>query len=267
MLYTGKDHTFVVCAYKENPYIGSTIESLQSQSIPSRVILSTSTPSDYLSAVCEKYGIDMVVNPRPHLAGDDWNYGYDAAETPLVTMAHQDDRYDPLFLEKTLEAINRYERDEVLIAFTDYYEMRDGRDVADNAILRIKRVMNAPFKFRALNGSKFVKKRVLAFGDSICCPAVTLAKANLGSSPFDTTYKNSCDYKTWVDFARMSGRFVYVPERLLGHRIYAESATSLNLGENIRKGEDEEIMASLWPAPIAALVNRIYALSEKSNEL
>lgn len=182
-------------------------------------------------------------------------------------MAHQDDRYDPLFLEKTLESVNRYDRDEVLIAFTDYYEMTDGCDVAENAILRVKRVMNAPFKFSAFNGSKFIKKRVLAFGDSICCPAVTLVKANLGSSPFDTTYKNSCDYKTWVDFARMSGRFVYVLERLMGHRIYAESATSLNLGENIRKGEDEEIMASLWSAPIAVLVNRINAPSEKSNEL
>ena len=92
-------------------------------------------------------------------------------------------------------------------------------------------------------------------------------KQNLGASPFDTTYKNSCDYKTWVDFARMDGRFVYVPEMLVGHRIYAESATSLNLGEDIRKGEDLEILSSLWPRPIAKLVNKVYALSEKSNAL
>lgn len=266
-MFTTQDHTFVVCAYKENPYIGSTIESLQHQSVTSHIILSTSTPSAYLEDVCCRYGIEMVINPKPHLAGDDWNYGYDAASTALVTMAHQDDYYEPRFLEKTLAALNRYEAGEVLIAFSDYYELREDRNVTSNTLLRIKRAMNAPFSVGALNGSRFIKRRILAFGDPICCPAVTLVKENLGPTPFDTTYKNSCDYKTWVDFANMKGRFVYIPEQLMGHRIYAESATSLNLGANIRKGEDQEILASLWPAPIARFVNNAYALSEKSNEL
>lgn len=266
-MFTPQDHTFVVCAYKENPYIGDTIASLKAQTAATRVILSTSTPNDYLREVCKEYNAPMVVNPHPHLAGDDWNYGYDAAETPLVTMAHQDDYYDPIFVERMLAALNAYDASELLIGFTDYFEMRDGERVDNNALLRIKRVMNAPLAHRCCNGSTFVKKRILSLGDPICCPAVTLVKQNLGASPFDTTYKNSCDYKTWVDFARMDGRFVYVPEMLVGHRIYAESATSLNLGEDIRKGEDLEILSSLWPRPIAKLVNKVYALSEKSNAL
>ena len=65
----------------------------------------------------------------------------------------------------------------------------------------------------------------------------------------------------------MDGRFVYISKPLVGHRIYAESATSLNLGEDIRKGEDLEILSTLWPKPIAKLVNGVYALSEKSNAL
>lgn len=266
-MFSPQDHTFVVCAYKENPYIGDTISSLQAQTVATRVILSTSTPNDYLREVCEKYRVPMVVNPHPHLAGDDWNYGYDSAETSLVTMAHQDDYYDPRFVERMLAALNAYDPGELLIGFTDYYELRDGERVYENMLLRIKRILNAPLGHRWCNGSKFVKKRILSLGDPICCPAVTLVKQNLGSSPFDTTYKNSCDYKTWVDFAHMDGRFVYIPEALVGHRIYAESATSLNLGEDIRKGEDLEILSSLWPRPIAKFVNKVYALSEKSNAL
>lgn len=266
-MFTAQDHTFVVCAYKENPYIGETIASLLAQSLSTNVILSTSTPNEYLKDICEKYSIQMVVNPNPHLAGDDWNFGYDAAKTPLVTMAHQDDYYDPTFLERMLDGINSYDEDEVLIGFTDYFEMRDGRRVDSNTLLKIKRFMNAPLANRFFNGSKFVKKRILAFGDPICCPAVTLVKPKLGLSPFDTTYKNSCDYKTWVDFASRDGRFVYVNQPLVGHRIYPESATSLNLGEDIRKGEDLEILSTLWPRPIAKLVNSVYALSEKSNAL
>ena len=92
-------------------------------------------------------------------------------------------------------------------------------------------------------------------------------KERLGDSIFDTTYKNSCDYETWVDLAERDGSFVYVPKKLLLHRIYAESATTLNLSENIRKAEDQEILSTLWPKPIASMINNVYALSEKSNKI
>ena len=266
MAYSASDHTFVVCAYKSNPFIGETVESLLRQTVKSRVILSTSTPNDYLQNVCSNFGIEMVVNPHPHLAGDDWNYGYDAAGTPLVTIAHQDDYYAPEFLEKTIAELNRYEND-TLIAFTDYFELREEKRVYSNSILRVKRIMNAPLKSSSFNGSKLVQRRILSFGCPICCPAVTFVTQNVGPHPFDTVYKNSCDYKTWVNLASRNGRFVYIPEKLMGHRIYAESATSLNLSENIRKAEDLEILSTLWPRPIAKAINSIYALSEKSNDL
>lgn len=266
MSFSSADHAFVVCAYKENPYIGDTIESLIAQTVSSKIVLSTSTPNDYLHGICKCYGIPMMVNPHPHRAGDDWNYGYDHVDARLVTLAHQDDCYDRRYVERVLDTLDRYSDDEVSIVYTDYFEMRDVGNVSSNTLLRVKRAMNAPFRLDVLNGSRLVKRRVLAFGCPICCPAVTFVKSNVGQSPFDTHYINSCDYKTWVDLAGRSGRFVYIPEQLVGHRIYAGSATSKNLGENIRKGEDEEILSSLWPQPVARLVNRVYAMSEKSNE-
>lgn len=268
-MYTAKDHTFVICAYKENPYIGATIESLKSQSTPGDIILSTSTPSSYLEDVCRQFSIRMVVNPHPHLAGDDWNYGYNAATTPLVTMAHQDDLYEPAYVERFIATLNQYDglSPRPTLLFSDYYEIRNGMKVENNTILHIKRAMNGVFSVRHLNGSRWIKRRVLSFGCPICCPAVMLVKDALGPSPFDTTFKNSCDYKTWVDLASLEGRFVYIPEKLMGHRIYAESATSNNLRENIRKGEDLQILSSLWPKPVAKLVNALYSTSEKSNAL
>lgn len=266
-MYTSEDHTFVVCAYKENPYLPETIRSLLDQTVPSKIILSTSTPNDYLRSVCKSFDIPMVVNPHPHLAGDDWNYAYDSAQTDLVTLAHQDDCYDPTFLETVLDNLDKARPSETLLSFTDYYEIRESERVFDNSLLRVKRAMNFPLRFGLLNRSSWVKKRILALGDSICCPAVTFVKRNVGTSPFDTTYINSCDYKTWVDLARRPGAFLYVPKPLVGHRIYEGSATTKNLGENIRKGEDLEILASLWPKPIARLVNHFYAKSESSNIL
>lgn len=267
MTFTAQDHTFAVCAYKENPYLKSTIESLLAQDTPSPIIISTSTPNDSIQNAADQYKIPIVINPESHGAASDWNYGYNSADTPLVTIAHQDDHYDPNFLSTVLETLNKYDETQVQFIFTDYFEIRKDEHVYKNTLLKMKRILNAPLSRRILNGSRFTKRRVLSFGNPICCPAVTLVKKNLGVSVFDETYKNSCDYKTWVDLAGQPGRFVYVPEALMGHRIYEESSTTLNLNEGIRQFEDLEILSSLWPKPLAKLIYRVYSLGEKSNDL
>lgn len=265
MRYTEKDHTFVICAYKENPYLENTVSTLLKQSVKSRIMLSTSTPNEHIKNICDKYNIPFVINPTPHLAGDDWNYGYDHADTKLVTLVHQDDLYSKDFLKETLYALNRAQNP--LLSFTDYYELKQGKKESRNLLLNIKRVMNYPLSKKMLQSSKWLRKRLLGMGDAICCPSVTFVKEQLGDTIFDTKYKNSCDYKTWVDLADRDGAFVYIPRKLLAHRIYAESATTLNLSENIRQKEDLEILATLWPRPIAYAINKIYALSEKSNKV
>lgn len=266
-MFTASDHTFVVCAYKENPFIEDTIASLKNQSTLGSIILSTSTPNKYLRNVCEKHSIEMIVNDHPHLAGDDWNYGYDYASTPLVTLAHQDDYYESNYLASFLDRLNRYDSTEVSLLFSDYYEIRNGETVDKSSLLAVKRILNTPLACNKINGSVFLKRRIMSLGCSICCPSVMFVKPVAGASVFDTHYKNSCDYQTWVDLASKKGKFVYVRDLLVGHRIYEESATSLNLGENIRRGEDQEILSTLWPKPVAKCINALYAKSEKSNEL
>ena len=90
-MFNKNDHSFVICAYKENPHLEMTIQSLLNQTIKSKVFISTSTPNDHIKGLCEKYGLELFVNPSPKNAGADWNWAYDHAPTPLVTIAHQDD--------------------------------------------------------------------------------------------------------------------------------------------------------------------------------
>ena len=191
MSFVASDHTFAVCAYKENPYLATTVESLLAQDTSCPVIISTSTPNDHISAVARRFNVPVVVNPDPRGAASDWNYGYDAASTPLVTIAHQDDYYEPTYLSTMLAAVNRYESDSLQLAFSDYFEIRNGERVNGNALLRIKRVLDAPLGARALNGSRFVKRRALSLGNPICCPAVMLVKENLGPSAFTTVTTSS----------------------------------------------------------------------------
>lgn len=264
-MYTNKDHTFVVCAYKENQHLRQTIESLLRQSETSKIILSTSTPNDYLDKMSVDYNLEMVINPNSKGAGSDWNYGYMQADSELVTLAHQDDLYESHYTEEIIKSANKY--DNAMILYTDYYELRDDSRVTESFLLGIKRIMNSPLVKEKNQNKKSVRKKILAFGCPICCPAVTYVKKNVGDNPFDTKYINSCDYQTFVKLADKEGRFIYIPEKLVGHRIYAESATTKNLAENIRKKEDLEILLRFWPKPIAQFINVVYALSEKSNQI
>ena len=264
-MFTSKDHSFVICAYKENPHLENTILSLLNQTVKSKVYISTSTPNDHIKSLCIKYNLELFVNKKPKNAGADWNWAYNNAPTSLVTIAHQDDLYESTFLEKTLETING--KEDFLIVFSDYYEIRNDKKVYTNTILKVKRLLLSPLRITNLEKSKFIKRFILAFGCPICCPATTYNKGYCGDSIFDTNFINSCDYKTWVDLSNLNGRFIFLREPLLGHRIYEESATSFNLSENIRKKEDLEILSLFWPKTIAKLINSVYALSEKSNDL
>ena len=87
-------HTFVICAYKDSPYLEDCIRSLKAQEIKSELILTTSTPSEYIEKLANKYDIEFIVNKDGGNIGKDWNFAYKLAKTDLVTIAHQDDIYD-----------------------------------------------------------------------------------------------------------------------------------------------------------------------------
>ena len=100
--YKAEDHTFVICAYKESPYLGSCIRSVLSQNMQGNVCLTTSTPNQYIAALAQKYQIPVYVNPVSEGIAADWNFAVANAKTALVTLAHQDDRYFPEYTEKEM---------------------------------------------------------------------------------------------------------------------------------------------------------------------
>lgn len=236
------------------------------QTVLGHVLVSTATPNDHIKRIADRYRIPIVHNTGLSTASGNWNCGYNAAETPYVTIVHQDDVYEAGYLESILNVVNDYP-DGISLVYTDYYELRENERVLNNTLLNVKRIINAPLKLRFLNGRKAVRNRVLSFGDPICCPSVMLNKEIIGASPFDTTMVSSYDYKTWVNIASMDGRFVYIPKPLVGHRIHDESGTTENIMNNTRRNDDREIISSLWPKPIGKVISRLYSKAESSNEV
>jgi len=265
---TGR-HTFVVCAYKESGFLDDTVSRLVSQTVKSRVLISTSTPNAHIDAVAERYGLEVRINPDGGTSAKDWNFAYTQAETDYITLAHQDDVYEPSFTELTLKALD--DAKNPALAYTDYYEIRHkdndsvGERVDDNKILRVKRKM-----LRAIdvaNRSRWLRHRVLSFGYPMSCAGTTYVKRRFPEINFIPDWHNSHDWEAVIRLASEDGEFLYIRDPLLGHRIYLESQTTNTIGSGIRYGEDLACFRHYWPEPIANAIMKQYAKAYESNVL
>ena len=259
-------HTFVVCAYKKSPYLQACLESLQSQTVLSQIRLVTSTPSDWLQNMAEKFMVKYIINPEAGRGiAADWNFALHCAETPFCTIAHQDDLYLPAYAERVVAALERYK--DSLICFTDYADRIMPEDIvmANRLYLHIKRLLLLPFILKSAWSSVFVKQWILRFGNAICCPSVTYNLRNLPGLQFDSEYSVNLDWAMWLRLASVPGSFCYVPHHLMQHRLSETMETSFAIADRRRFEEDQKIFRQLWPRAIADFLLHFYAKSYESN--
>ncbi|MBQ8202756.1 MAG: glycosyltransferase family 2 protein [Clostridia bacterium] len=265
MKFTPQDHTYTLCAYKESAFLEDCIKSLKAQTVKSNIIMATSTPNESINSLAQKYDIPLYINDGVKGIGGDWNFAYQKAKTPLVTIAHQDDIYEPEYTEEMLAFINKSE--EPIIYFSGYAELREGEKVYNNTLLKVKKLMLSPLKIKGFWKSKFIRRRILSLGCPICCPAVTLNKEKVGENPFTNDYSSNIDWQQWEIQSRKKGSFVYNKNPLMCHRIHEESATSEIIGDNRRSKEDYDMFCKFWGKGIAKIIAKAYSKSEKSNNL
>lgn len=258
-----KNHTFVVCAYKESPYLEDCIKSVLNQKVKSNVIMSTSTPNEYIKNMAEKYNIDLYVNNGEKGIGQDWNFGISNVKTDYVTIAHQDDIYKENYLEEIVNNINK--GIDFVIAFTDYRELKNGQEIPLTRNLKIKKVLLFPLrKFRK---SRFVRRRILSLGAAICCPSVTINTKIAGKTPYKTELKCDLDWDTWDKMTQYDANFLYIPKELMQHRIHEESETSNLIENNVRLEEDLLMLKRYWPSPIAKFIMKFYKKAVETNKM
>lgn len=259
------NHTFAVCAYKESPYLKECLESLVNQTMKTNILIATSTPNEYIEQMAEQYGIKVYVNEGESGITQDWNFAYSKADTEYVTITHQDDIYDKEYV-KELVAHMKSEK-KPLIFFTDYAEIRASKIVTDNTLLKVKRIMLFPLRFRVFWKSRWVRRRILSFGTPICCPSVTFAKSNLPEAVFQNGFRSDEDWEAWEKLSRYKGSFIFCNKILTYHRIHKESETTKILNDSKRGGEDFIMFCKFWPKPIAKILTRLYGKSENSNNM
>lgn len=261
------DHTFVIPAYGAVPHLAVLIESLRAQTQSgSQVVLTTSTPSTAIEKLAQHYGVPLRVNPRRVDIAADWNFAYDSARTALVTIAHQDDLYEPGYVAQTSAALGRHP--EALIAFCDYCEHTPSGRREPNINLRIKRALcHRGFGAREAVTLTRDKRRFLSLGNPICCPSVMFRRALLPAFHFPPGFQTNLDWAAWLELARIEGGFVYVREVLVSKGIHAGSETTATIANRARAREDRALFEAFWPEPVAAALATVYQLGYRGNRV
>lgn len=270
-----ENHTFVICAYRKSPYLEDCIKSLKKQKSESIIKLATSTPSEFLQRICARYNIEYCVREGVPGIASDWNYAYSLAETDYVTIAHQDDIYLPEYGRQVTRRFEEDDKSEPLIVFTDYSELKNGRESKGGINLYIKRMLLAPIRNRNNNYRRWRKRFVIRFGNSICCPSVTYNKRMIDrilkeedrDVLFNEHFRSNLDWECWEWLSCKEGGFSFIPIILMSHRIHEDSETSATIKDNERGVEDYEMFVRFWPRWVAKTITKVYGQSEKGNTI
>lgn len=257
---TGGRHSFVVLAHGHSPYIEDCLQSLFSQTVPSKIIIATSTPTEHLQSLAEKHGITYRIINKSSCIADDWNYALQIPDEQYITLAHQDDLYHSDYTASIIAAMG--EEADTLISFSDYSIIRNDTLHKWTTLLLVKRVILAMFfLFTNRIRNQAIRRICLSLGNPICCPTVTFDKSKIAHLKFDPTYRVNLDWKYWIDLTHLEGSFIYVKKRLLDYRSHPETTTRHAILSGMRENEDRRCYELLWPRPISSMLSWLYTLS------
>jgi glycosyltransferase involved in cell wall biosynthesis len=261
------DHAFVIPAYGESPHIEACIASLAAQRVaPGRVIIATSTPSTFLAEIASRHGLPLAVNPVRAGIGGDWNFALATANADWVTIAHQDDLYRDDYLDAMSAALAPHP--DALIAFSDYDEIDPDGPRPDHINLRVKRrLCRRAFGDRDAIRAPTEKRRLLAWGNPVCCPSVVVHRSAIPDFRFGVQLRSNLDWEGWLNLADRAGAFVYVREPLVTRRIHPASETTALIADEGRLAEDRIMFRRIWPAPVAALILTVYRAGYLANRI
>jgi hypothetical protein len=206
------------------------------------------------------------INPARLDIAADWNFVMEAAKAQYVTIAHQDDLYEPEYLHVMSDLAANYRQ--LIIAFSDYGEHTDISVRPVNINLKIKRYLcTRAFGGRQSIGLPEEKRKLLNLGNPICCPSVMINRAVVPGFRFEGFWKTNLDWDAWLRLAEEPGLYVYSTEKLVSKRVHPGSETSVTIANRVRQSEDRQMFERFWPKPIAGLIAAIYSAGYLANNV
>ncbi len=271
-MHTNVVHTFAVCAYKDSPYLEECLRSVTGQTVKSEVICCTSTPSDYIRELTEKFNVPLYIRDGESNIREDWMFAYEKANGRFVTIAHQDDRYRSDYTENLLKTWKKYP--DLLLFASDYITIRmmeqDGKTKAVteafNMVWLIKKILRLPLRLHFIADRTWVKKSCVVFGNSICCPSCTYNKERIGDDMFHSKYDFALDWDNLYELAGKKGRFFCSEKPLIAYRVHAAATTKACIEDNRRPADEMAMFKKMWPDRMVRILMHFYRKAYKEYE-
>ncbi len=259
------DHTFIIPAFGNSDFLEACILSLKQQTIPGKILITTSTPSVFLTEIAEKYQLEIIVNESKTGLASDWSFAYKACTSKYLTLAHQDDLYNTNYAETFIKEAEKHGNIDCLILLSDYNELKINSLRNRSVVIFIKKILLLPFLFNNSLRKRISKNLLLVFGNPVACPSVMFNVENIGSFEFNSEYLYNVDWEAWIRLAKRKGSFVYIKKKMMGHRLHRESQTSIQIESTIRQKEEEKILKSIWGKWVGGILFFFYGFGGKFN--
>lgn len=250
------DHSFMLLAYRDSPFLEGCLRTLRAQTLPSRIVVATSTPSPFIERAVRAAGAEIRVNPQRQGIGADWNFALDAAPTRYVTLAHQDDVYDPAFTARTRAAFSG--NPDGALCFTGYREIADDGTPRRSKVSVVKGLIGAATIGRRARVDGWRRRLFLSFGNPLPCSSVTFDMAGLGGFRFSADYASNLDWDAWWRLHGEGRVFLHCPEPLVGRRHNPLTETAQLIRNGTRRQEDLSMFRRIWPAGLGSLIAALY---------
>lgn len=259
-------HDLMVCAYKDSPFLAECLASLSAQkNTSSRVVVCTSTPSDYIFRVAGDYGVPVLVSPRPSGIASDWNFALESATSEYVTVCHHDDIYMDDYSSRMVAAMDRSPNVLIGICGNTEHTSLGPRELQLN--LRIKRfLLKRAFRSTVIQDTSRVRRRLLSLGNPVCCPGVIFNRSLIPDFRFSSDFKCNLDWDAWDRISTYLGKITYLSDPLVSHRVHEASQTSASIADNTRLREDYQMFRRYWPEPFCRLIMSFYRQSYSGNQ-
>ena len=254
-------HTFVICAYKESPFLEDCIKSLKRQRVKSYIKIATSTVNEYILQTAEKYNIEVFENDLQtdkdiSNIGRDWQFAYNISKTDLATIAHQDDYYLKDYVSDLLKYKNKYP--DMMLFTTSSITLKNGRLISFGKVEIIKKILRLPLRCNIFNNVKFIKKLAITFGNPIIAPSCTYDKKLCPKDLFLTKFKFAIDWECLLKLSDLEGRFVLSEKPGICYRIHDGATTKKSIEDNTRREEESLMFDRLLPGNIAGIYKKLY---------
>jgi GT2 family glycosyltransferase len=243
--------TFAVPCRDAGPHLRPLLESLLAQTRQDFDLLLVDDASTDGSAELARSiagaRVRVVRNERPLGLAGNFARCVELTATPFVCLAHQDDVYEPGYLEALFDALQA--RPDAAFAHCPARAIdADGR-VVDSAAERHKVRRCA----RAANADRRALYALLFRGNFVCCPSVLFRTDALrAAGGFDARWHYALDWELWFRLLRASHSFATVTRPLLRYRRHDAAASRARTRDLSRFREEVEVLAQARELGVAA---------------